>query len=106
MQTPLIYGDYLYNLRGNGALTVFHALTGEVMYKETIGMQAFTASGVASDGKIYFSSEQGTVYVIKAGKEYELLSTNPMGDICMATPAMDRDAIYFRTQHFLIAIGE
>lgn len=106
MQTPLIYGDYLYNLRGNGALTVFKALTGEVMYKETIGMQAFTSSGVASDGKVYFSSEQGTVYVIKAGPEYEMLSKNPMGDICMATPALDAEAIYFRTQHYLIAIAK
>ena len=106
LQTPLIYGDYLYNLRGNGVLTVFKALTGEVMYKVTIGMQAFTSSGVASDGKVYFSSEQGTVYVIKAGPEYKLLSKNSMGDICMSTPAIDTKAIYFRTQHYVIAIAE
>ncbi len=105
MQTPLIYGDYLYNLRGNGALTVFKALTGEIMYKETIGMQAFTASGVATDGKIIFSSEQGMAYVLKAGPIYELLAKNPMGDICMSTPAIDKEAIYFRTQHFVIAIA-
>ncbi len=105
MQTPLIYGGYLYNLRGNGALTVFKALTGEIMYKETIGMQAFTASGVATDGKIIFSSEQGMAYVLKAGPIYELLAKNPMGDICMSTPAIDKEAIYFRTQHFVIAIA-
>jgi len=106
MQTPLIYGDYLYNLRGNGALTVFMALTGEVMYKQTIGMEAFTASGVASEGRVYFSSEQGNIYVIKTGPEYELISKNPVGDICMATPAIDKKTIYFRTQHYVIAISE
>ncbi len=106
MQTPLIYGDYLYNLRGNGSLTVFDALTGEVQYKETIGREAFTASGIAADGKVYFCSEYGKVYVIKAGPKYELLSVNDLDDLIMATPAMDANTLYFRTQHYLIAVGE
>ncbi len=38
MQTPLIYGDYLYNLRGNGSLSCFHATTGKLMYKESLGV--------------------------------------------------------------------
>lgn len=105
MQTPLIYGDYLYNLRGNGSLSCFNALTGELMYKETIGTEAFTASGVASDNKLYWSSEHGNAYVIEAGPKYKLLSVNKMDDICMSTPALDKGTIYFRTQHYLIAIG-
>ncbi|MCD6347975.1 MAG: hypothetical protein J7L96_11200 [Bacteroidales bacterium] len=63
-------------------------------------------SGVASDNKIYFSSEHGVIYVVQAGSEYKLLSVNPVGDLCMATPALDKNNIYFRTQHFVIAIGE
>jgi outer membrane protein assembly factor BamB len=43
---------------------------------------------VAGDGKIYFTSEEGTVFVLKAGPEYELLEQNEMGEICMATPAI------------------
>jgi len=103
LQTPLIYGDYLYNLQINGTLTCFEAKTGKLIYNENL-KEAFTASGIAADGKIYFSSENGNIYVIKAGAEYKLLAKNAMSDICMATPAISGNAIFFRTQHFLIAV--
>ena len=103
MQTPLIYCGYLYNLQVNGQLTCFDAMTGEVKYKESL-KEAFTASGIAADGKLYFSSEEGNVYVVKSGPEYKLLAKNALKDICMATPAISGNALFFRTQHYLIAV--
>jgi len=103
MQTPLIYNGLLYNLNVNGMLTCFDALTGEIKYKESF-KEAFSASAIAADGKIYFSSESGNVYVIKAGPEYNLIAKNSLKDNCMATPAISGNALYFRTQHNLIAI--
>ncbi len=107
MQTPLIYGDYLYNLQINGALTCYQATTGEEIYREKVGDQAsFSASGVAADGKLYFPSEQGDVLVVKAGPEYELLDSNPMQDICMATPAISEGILYIRSHHYLFAVAD
>ena len=103
MQTPLIYNRLLYNLNVNGQLTCYNALTGEVKYKENL-KEAFTASGIAADGKLYFSSEEGNIYVIKAGPSFELLAKNKVNDICMATPAISGNTIFFRTQHFVIAV--
>jgi len=103
MQTPLIYQGYLYNLNVNGQLTCFDALTGEVKYKESLN-EAFTASGIAADGKLYFSSEEGNIYVVKAGPAFQLLAKNDLRDICMATPAISGNTLFFRTQHALIAI--
>jgi outer membrane protein assembly factor BamB len=106
MQTPLIYGGYLYNLRGNGSLTCFRAATGEQIYREQVGsMASFSSSGVAADGKLYFSSEQGDVYVVKAGPRFEVLAVNPMKDILMATPAIDKGVIYIRSHHYLTAVA-
>jgi len=103
MQTPLIYRGHLYNLQTNGQLTCCDALTGVIKYKETL-KEAFSASGIASDGKLYFSSEEGNVYVVKAGPAFELLAKNALKDICMATPAISGNTLFFRTQHFLIAV--
>ena len=103
MQTPLIYRGYLYNINVNGQLTCFDALTGEVKYKESLN-EAFTASGIAADGKLYFSSEEGNVYVVKAGPAFQLLAKNDLKDICMATPAISGNTLFFRTQHYLIAV--
>lgn len=107
MLTPLIYGDFLYNVQWNGALTCYNARTGDVVYNEQLGkMTGFSASGVAADGKLYFASEEGDVFVIKAGPEFEALAANTMKDKCMATPAISDGTLYFRTHHYLYAVSD
>ncbi|MDF1548769.1 MAG: PQQ-binding-like beta-propeller repeat protein [Bacteroidales bacterium] len=107
MQTMLLYGDYLYNVRWNGSITCYNAKSGEEIYKETLKMgMSFTACPIASDGKIYVVDDEGWVYIVKAGKEYKLLNTCPLGDIFMTTPAISDNALYFRTMKHLIAISK
>ncbi len=105
MQTPLVYGGYLYNLQVNGMLTCYDALTGEIRYKESL-KETFSASGIAADGKLYFSSEEGNIYIIKAGPEFNMIAKNQLKDICMATPAISENTLYFRTRHHLIAVEQ
>lgn len=108
LQTPLIYGDLIYSARDNGVVNCYEATTGKRLYQERLGTgrTGFSASPVAADGKVYFTSEEGDVYVIKAGPQFQLLATNPMGEICMATPAISEGFLYFRTQGQIVAIGE
>ncbi len=107
MATPVVYGDYLYNCRWNGVLACYEAATGKRIYQERLGSgtSAFTSSPVAGDGKIYVSSEDGDIYVIKAGPTFEILSKNFMGEVCMATPAISEGVIYFRTQSRVVAVS-
>src|SRR5262249_25149351 len=99
MQTPLVYGDYLYSCHLDGVLSCYDARTGKQFYKERLGSgnDGFTASPAASEGKLYFTSEQGSVYVVKPGSEFTVLATNRMAEVCMATPAISAGTIYFRT---------
>jgi hypothetical protein len=60
---------------------------------------------VAADGRIYFVGEEGDIYVVKAGPEFELLVVNKMGDPCLATPAISGGMIFIRSQHWLFGIG-
>ena len=107
MPTNLVYGDYLYNLRMNGNLTCFDARTGKEIYKERIpNAMGITSSGVASGGKLFYSIEQGDVVVGKAGPKFEILSRNPMDDLLMASPAISEDMLFFRTQKYLVAVGQ
>ncbi len=104
MASPVVYDGYLYNMQISGLLTCFDALTGAVKYKENLG-KAFSSSGVASDGRLYFPAETGEIFVIQAGAQYNLLAKNMMNDPCMATPAVSEGMIIFRTQHRLIAVS-
>ena len=55
---------------------------------------------------MYFTSEDGEIFVIKAGLKYEQLAANPTGETCMATPAISDGMIFVRTQSNLYGIGE
>ena len=107
MPTPLIYGAYLYVLSNQGVFDCYDLKTGTDVYRERLPHHGsgFSASPVAADGKIYLSSEDGDMFVVKAGPHYQLLGTNPMGELLMATPAISSGMMFVRTQHQLFAIG-
>lgn len=108
MPTPVVYGDLLYTCSNQGVLTAYNAKTGERVYQERLGGKggAFTASPVASDGKLYLSSEDGDVFVVKTGIKYELLSTNPVGEVVMATPAISDGLVIVRGVNHVYAFAE
>lgn len=108
MPTPIVYGDVFYTCSNQGVLTAYNAKTGERLYQERLGGKggAFTASPVASDGKIYLSSEDGDVFVVKAGPKYELLATNPVGEVMMATPAISDGLVIVRGVSHVFAFGQ
>jgi outer membrane protein assembly factor BamB len=106
MPTPIVYRDYLYTCSNNGIVACYEAKTGKQVYQERLGGSGgYTASPVAADGRLYFTSEEAGIRVVKAGPKFELLATNPMGDVCMATPAISDGMVFIRTQHFVYGIG-
>lgn len=107
MQTPLLLGDLLYSCHDDGILSCFEADTGRLLYKERLGTggEGFTASPVASEGKIYFTGEQGSVFVVAPGRTFTVMATNRMNEVCMATPSIAGKVIYFRTAGQLVAVG-
>ncbi len=107
MQTPILYGDLLYVGRIIGVVNAFRATTGERVYRARLGVgRGFTASAVAADGKLYYTSEDGEAFVVRAGPTFELLAENPLGEIAMATPAVSEGVLYYRTRHHLVAIAD
>jgi len=104
--TPVIYGDLLYVLAINGVLAAYDVKTGQRVYQERVaGGGSFSASPVAADGKLYLTSEDGDIFVVRAGPKYELLATNPMSQVIMATPAIANGVIFIRGLKDVFAIG-
>ncbi|MCG8606651.1 PQQ-binding-like beta-propeller repeat protein [bacterium] len=108
MQTPLVYGDYIYSSRDNGGLNCYEVQTGKRVYRERLagGRTGFTASPVAANDKIYFTSEVGDIYVLQAGPTFKVLATNAMDEVCLATPAISEGVLFFRTRQNLVAVAE
>jgi len=107
MPTPLVYNGILYVLANNGLFDAYNLRTGEELYRQRLPLvgSGFSASPVASDGKLYLSNEDGEMLVIAAGQKFTHIATNSMGEMLMATPALSDGVMYVRSSASLFAIG-
>jgi outer membrane protein assembly factor BamB len=109
MPTPIVYREYLYTCANNGVVTCYHATTGTQIKRRRLrggSATSFVASPVAGDGHLYLTSEEGDVFVLKAGPELATSHVNPLGEPCLATPAISEGVIFFRTKDHLVAVDQ
>jgi outer membrane protein assembly factor BamB len=106
MPTPIYYQGHLYTCSNSGVVSCYEGRTGKQLYRQRLGgTNGYTASPVAADGRLYFTSEDGQVHVVAAGPAFKLLAVNELGDLCLATPAISGGMILFRTKGFVMGIG-
>ncbi len=107
MQTPLVYRGLAYFCKDNGVATCYDVRTGEQKWRERVGdgRTGFTASPIAAAGRVYWTGEEGSVVVVEAGPEFKKIAVNQNDEICMATPAVVRGTLYFRTRGHVVAIA-
>jgi outer membrane protein assembly factor BamB len=100
----IVVGDELYMVADNGVATCLDLRTRRPHWTERLAGD-FSASPVLAEGRVYFVNEEGTAYVVKADKDYELLATNELGERSLASPAVDDGALYLRTESYLWRVG-
>jgi len=105
--SPLLYDGVLYVVKNGGILTAFHPATGEVLKTGRVrgALGGYSASPVAADGKIFLASEEGKLAVLKAGRDWDVLAVNDLGEGAFATPALSAGRIYVRTDEALYCFG-
>ena len=107
LPTELAYEGGLYVLTHNGILTRFDAKTGVQAYKARIGEGGdFTSSPWGYRDKIFCMNEEGKTFVIRAGDNYELLDSNDLEEMTLATPALIGDRLIVRTKNHLYSIRD
>ena len=101
--SPILYRDILYSVKNGGIIVAMNPVTGEVLKagRTKEAMEKYFSSPVAADGKIVMVSESGKVTVLKAGRDWEVLAVNDLGEECWATPAIASGSLYIRTRNTL-----
>jgi outer membrane protein assembly factor BamB len=102
--TPLARDGRLYLLCDNGLIRCVRTATGEPLWEQKLG-EPFYGSPVWAQGRLYFTSRRGTVFVIAAADKFELIARNELGGPSFATPAIAGETLYFRTLSHVIAVG-
>jgi len=105
--SPVVHDSKLYVLTDNGMVSCYDVRTGEPYYHQQRLPKTynFKASPVGANGKLYLSSENEDVIVLKMGEKFEVLATNTMPDeVFIATPAITGGEIYLRSKTRLYCI--
>ena len=106
--STLLYGGALFMVNDSGILISFNPATGEVLKQGRLkgAIDKYFASPVGADGKVFLVSQDGTVSVVEAKGQWEILSVNALEDEVFATPAIAGGRIYVRTKSAVYAFGE
>jgi outer membrane protein assembly factor BamB len=102
--TPIVIDDRLYLWGDGGITTCCEADSGEVVWQKRVGGTYF-ASPIAIGDRIFSIDTTGEVVVIAAGKEFNVLARNSMGEGSRASMAVSDDGLFIRTQSKVFAIG-
>ena len=102
--SPLLLDGRLYTINDNGVAQCLDAATGKLMWHERLD-DLFSASPVEAGGLLYFPSETGVTYVLRAGDKFDLVARNDLGSGILASPAVVQNRLILRTQEELVCIG-
>jgi len=106
--STLLYEGVLFMVNDSGILTSFDPATGNVLKQGRLqgAIDKYFASPVGADGKVWLVSQDGTVSVVTAKGEWEVVAVNALGEEVFATPAIDEGRLYVRTRGTLYCFGQ
>ena len=103
LATPSVFEGLLYIPDTSGHLHCLDARTGQRCWVQPLGGTCCYASSFVADGKVYASTETGTLWVLKADKQLQVLSQTRLKSKPITLTAAD-GVLYVPTQHSLLAI--
>jgi outer membrane protein assembly factor BamB len=103
--SPLTSGDLLFVLETEGLMTCYDAKNGERIWETDLG-KIFMASPSLVGDNVYLMAEDGTMIIIKAGREFKEVRRCELGERSTASPAFQNGRIYIRGGESLYCIAE
>jgi outer membrane protein assembly factor BamB len=102
VSTPVVDNGILWMVKDGGIVTKLDTSNGQMLQEErAAGLGGYFASPVAGDGKVFLTSEQGVVSIMASEREWKLLSSRNFHEKIYATPVLDANRIYIRTEKAL-----
>jgi outer membrane protein assembly factor BamB len=102
--SPIAAAGCFFVVTDQGRLICLDAATGKIHYQERLGTH-HSGSPIAANGHLYFPDDNGTTFVVKADRKFELVAKNSLGEPCFSSPAVSRGQIFLRTSAHLWCIG-
>ena len=103
--SPVVLDGHLLVADDRGTANCFDASTGERYWQARLGNH-FSASLMTANGLGYLLADDGTMKLVRPGKELEVVAENPLGENCYASPAISHNSVFIRGEKHLFCIKE
>ena len=112
--SPVFVDKHLYWMHeSRGVAYCAKGESGEILYEERMGRAGQVyASALLAEGKVYYLTREGKVFVVAAKPQFEQLAVNDMLDpsnkslIFNGSPAVDGSRLLIRNDKYLYCIGK
>jgi outer membrane protein assembly factor BamB len=108
--SPVIKDGHIYLCVTDGFLQCYELATGKMVFEERLpatgGSSATWGSPVLVGDRLYVVNQSGDTLSLRAAPRYELLASNPLGELSNATPAFSDGQVFIRTHTALYCVAE
>lgn len=101
--SPVATDKYLFLVTSYGTAVCYDAVAGTKYWEHDFGNPVYS-SPMLAEGKIYIMDKKGMMNIIKADKEFSLLSQCPLGEGSFCTPAFTNGHIFLRGDRNLYCV--
>jgi outer membrane protein assembly factor BamB len=101
--STVLYQGVLYMVNDSGILLSFDPATGNVLKQGRLkgAIDKYFASPIGVDGKVWLASQDGTISVVTAKGDWEMVQVNSLDDEVFATPVPADGELFVRTRSAL-----
>ena len=101
--STVLYQGVLYMVNDSGILLSFDPATGNVIKQGRLkgAIDKYFASPIGADDKVWLASQDGTISVVTAKGDWEMVQVNTLDDEVFATPVPADGELFVRTRSAL-----
>jgi outer membrane protein assembly factor BamB len=105
--STVLYQGVLYMVNDSGILLSFDPATGNVIKQGRLkgAIDKYFASPIGADGKVWLASQDGTISIVTAKGDWEMVQVNTLDDEVFATPVPADGELFVRTRSALYSFG-
>lgn len=108
--SPIVKDGHVYLCVTDGFLQCYELATGKMLWEERLpatGASGQTwGSAVLAGDRLYVVNQSGDTFILRAAPKFEVIATNPLGELSNSTPALSDGEIFLRTHAALYCIAE
>jgi outer membrane protein assembly factor BamB len=108
--SPIIRNSHVYLCVTDGFAQCYELASGKLLWEERLPATRAAGqtwgSAVRAGDRLYVVNQSGDTFVLRAAPKFEILATNPLGELSNSTLALSNGEIFLRTHGALYCIAE